>query len=404
MLRTLFSISLLALTPAPAETSPPAAEAVAAEAVAPAAAAPAKESSPDLSLQMEIERGIQRGVAFLEANQAADGSWSDPQLPAFTALALSAILGDPDPEFAPGEWPKSLTHGFAYLMASQQPDGGFYREKLPNYNTALSLMALVASGQPQHHAAMRRARGFLIGHQANYGNPETIEAPQDGGIGYGSDPSHSDLSNTHLALEALAYSRAVLADSPGGTGATELNWDAAIAFVSACQNLPETNDQPYVSDDPAERGGFMYYPGDSKAGAVEGAANGAQRSYGSMTYAGLLSFLYAEVDRQDPRVNAALEWIGRTYSVSENPAMGQQGYYYYLHTMAKALRAAQVAQITSADGKNHDWREELALQILRLQAADGSWVNAAEPRWMEDNPVLVTAYAVLALEHIHRSL
>lgn len=401
MIRPLLPAALLALASAQAQEA--AVESV--PAAAPAAPA-AAQTSPDLSLQLEIERAIEKGVAFLESQQAADGSWSDPALPAFSALALSAIVGDPDPgpSFAAGQWPDSVRKGYDYLLSTRKEDGGFYTDKLPNYNTALSLMALVASGKSEYHDAIRGARGFLIGHQANYGDPETIDAPQDGGIGYGSDPSHSDLSNTHLAMEALAYSRQLLADTPGGAGETELNWDAAVAFVSACQNLPETNAQPYVSADAAERGGFMYYPGSSKAGEVEGATNGAQRSYGSMTYAGLLSFLYAEVERTDPRVQAALDWIGSTYSVSENPRMGMKGYFYYLHTMAKALRAAQVTEVTTPDGTRHDWREELALQILKLQAEDGSWVNSAENRWMEDNPVLVTAYSLLALEHIHQSL
>ena len=36
---------------------------------------------------------------------------------------------------------------------------------------------------------------------------------RDGGIGYGGSYAHSDLSNTHLALEALYYSKQVLSDT-----------------------------------------------------------------------------------------------------------------------------------------------------------------------------------------------
>ena len=63
----------------------------------------------------------------------------------------------------------------------------------------------------------------------------------------------------------------------------------------------------------------------------------ALRSYGSMSYAGLLSFIYAEMDKNDERVMAVRSWLNDNYTVKENPGMGPQGLFYYYHTMAKAL-------------------------------------------------------------------
>jgi squalene-hopene/tetraprenyl-beta-curcumene cyclase len=53
---------------------------------------------------------------------------------------------------------------------------------------------------------------------------------------------------------------------------------------------------------------------------------------------------------------------------------------------------------TDAAGKEHSWRAELSDEILARQQPDGSWVNATN-RWMEDNPNLVTSYALLALTY-----
>ena len=122
-----------------------------------------------------------------------------------------------------------------------------------------------------------------------------------------------------------------------------------------------------------------------------------------MSYAGLLSFLYAEVDAKDPRVVAAKEWLERNYNIKENPNMGAQGLYYYYHTMAKALAAAGRPTLKTAAGEV-DWKNDLAVQILSLQKTDGSWVNEGSNRWMEDDPVLVTCYSLLALEQIYHSL
>ena len=49
----------------------------------------------------------------------------------------------------------------------------------------------------------------------------------------------------------------------------------------------------------------------------------ALRSYGSMSYAGLLSFIYAD-DVMIP-IKAVTEWLNQHYTISVNPGMGQQG-------------------------------------------------------------------------------
>jgi len=49
-------------------------------------------------------------------------------------------------------------------------------------------------------------------------------------------------------------------------------------------------------------------------------------------------------------VTAALGWIRRHWTFDENPGLGQQGLYYYLHAMARALRASGIDVITTADG------------------------------------------------------
>ena len=86
----------------------------------------------------------------------------------------------------------------------------------------------------------------------------------DGGVGYGSTWAHSDLSNTHLAMEALYYAKKTFPSKEEVE--MELDWDAAIAFVSKCQNLKSSNDEEWVSDEDEDVGGFIYFPGNSMAG------------------------------------------------------------------------------------------------------------------------------------------
>ena len=184
-----------------------------------------------------------------------------------------------------------------------------------------------------------------------------------------------------------------------------MNWEAAIHFLQSCQNLPGHNPEKWASDDPKNKGGFIYYPGHSMAGGVTNSATGrvALRSYGSASYAGLLSYIYADIKRDDARVAAVLDWLRANYTLVENPGMGPQGYYYYVHLMTKGLTAAGVDELSTKDGTRVNWRRDVALRLMNLQKPDGSWMND-NARWWEKETPLTTSYSLIALELIWRGL
>lgn len=362
------------------------------------------------SLRNEVETAINNGLAFLKAQQQADGTFKNPLVPAatvehpsLTALPMIAFQRDPAEEPLK-KHAELLGKGYAFLRSKAQPDGGIYITGLSNYNTSVSMMALLSSGEPKDEPIIQAARKFVVAQQAKgLAKPET-----DGGFGYGptgSSPKrqHPDLDNTLLSLEALRTYATMRPESEQAKS-PDLDWKAAIDFISRCQNLTETNKSEWASDDAQNKGGFVYYPGFSNAGEVElPGGKKALRSYGTMTYAGLLSFIYADLKKDDARVTTALEWLSKNYTLEENPGMGRAGLYYYYHLATKGLATAGVNELTTADGKKVNWQRELALKLISLQKPDGSWVNDT-PRWMETNPVLVTTYSVLSLEILYRLL
>ena len=381
---------------------------VAAFACASIAAAPEERlpqpKNAHLSIRHETQRAIDRGLHWLEKNQSAEGYWSTGDSSALTSLALLAFKGDPSGRFATNE-PAFIKQAFIYLEGCVQPDGSIYNKKeYLTHNTALGILALHAAKNPKYEPAIRKGRAFLVGLQSDFGERGKTDDVFDGGIGYGSKYEHSDLANTLSALEALYHTRKVTADKPDAEKTPELNFAAAIHFLQNCQNLEKFNKQAWVSEDAQNKGGFIYYPGHSMAGEAQlPSGKTALRSYGSASYAGLLSYIYADLKRDDPRVEAVYNWLKENYTLEENPGMGPQGFYYYLHTMAKALSAYGVSELETRDGQKIDWRKDLALRLINLQQPDGSWVNE-NGRWWEKDPALVTSYAVIALELIHRGL
>ena len=354
-------------------------------------------SQSDISLKNELENAIGKGLSWMAARQNPAGHWSQAEHPALTGLVLTAFQGDPS-GFYKKKYQANIGKGYDYLLANLKPDGGIYGKDLANYNTSISMMALLLANNPKYEAAIRKGRGFLVGLQDKLGDG----SPFDGGIGYGGRFKNSDIINTSFALEALHYTRYLKSDV--ASDAEDLDWKAAVRFISRTQNLPGFNDQKWATGDPENRGGFVYFPGDSKAGESQ-LADGkvALRSYGSGSYAGLLSYIYAQMDKNDPRVKEVYGWLAKNYTLEENPGMGQEGLYYYYHTMAKALSIYGADTLTLKNGKTVNWRRELAKRFLDMQNGDGSWVNP-NGRWWEKDPALVTSYAVITLEIIHRGL
>ncbi|MFH2091677.1 MAG: prenyltransferase/squalene oxidase repeat-containing protein [Pseudomonadota bacterium] len=358
-----------------------------------------------MSIKHELNRTYQLGFDYLKTKQNLDGSWSNPGFPALTGLVTYAFLTAPE-NMTLKEKPDYIKKALDYIISNAHENGAIYKEGMPNYNTSICVMALLAANDTAYHPYILKARRYIASLQMDQGKKGVADEKFDGGIGYGTK-DHSDMSNTYIALEALKASLFLESDEQltiykdlKGLQKTSLDWDAALKFIQRCQNLPGYNDQSWSSADEKNKGGFVYFPGDSKAGE-EKLANGktALRSYGSMTYAGLLSFIFADLKKEDPRVQAAYEWLKKNYTIDENPGVGQQGLYYYYHTMVKALTLYGEDYIATVNGKSIDWRKDLIVRFINNQREDGSWINETA-RWWENDPILVSAYALISMNMI----
>jgi squalene-hopene/tetraprenyl-beta-curcumene cyclase len=363
-------------------------------------ASPALAAGEDLAATGQ--KSVDKALAFLKGQQQANGSFqrSDREPPAVTALVVRALARDPN--FGPKcDVTKKAVD---YLVSVQQANGGIYKDMLANYNTAISISALAALDDPAQKERISKAVDYLKNAQFSdkiagaAGQKIDPNNPALGGFNYGVGPRGGtpDVSNTAIVLEALHDSGL----KPGDPA-----YDNAIKFITRLQNNSETNKAPWAGED----GGFIYNLG--KSGEGESAAGEYQsadgkrmvRSYGSMTYAGLKSMIYAGLSKDDARVKAAWKWVRDNYTVDEHPGMAangpgeaKSGIYYYYNTFARGLSVYGEPVITDAKGAKHDWREDLIKKLAGVQQPDGSFVGTK--RWMEDNATISTAFAALALQ------
>ncbi len=350
-----------------------------------------------------IKMAADRGCNYLIDHRREDGAYgSYADDVGITALVVQALAQSPR-AYRETDGP-FITKAVEYMLGKAKPDGGIYNagQGLENYKTSVSILALIALDagreKKRYADAVARAREYVMTLQADekHGYDKTKHKAAFGGIGYGSD-RRPDVSNTHFAIEAL---------KAAGVSEDSEAFKRALVFLKRCQN---SSDNDYFGEETKSKttgdGGMFYAPGSTKTLVIKN-EDGTESfsSYGSMTYAGLKSLVYAGLSKDHPLCKQAFAWIEKNYTVEVNPGMatplhparGWNGLYYYYMVMARTLEALEVRTVTTPDGVEHDWAAELAGRLIALQAEDGSWVNPID-RWWEGDPNVTTAYAVRAL-------
>jgi squalene-hopene/tetraprenyl-beta-curcumene cyclase len=333
----------------------------------------------DAQLRTQAQKAVDAGLKFLRSKQAANGSVAGSV--GLTALSMRALLENPRGLQAADK--PTIDKYAGFLLSKVNPDGSIAEIKHDvSYNTAVALTALAGTKDKRYAKVIADGQKYIAKHQID--DDEGFKPVDNwyGGLGYGGD-ERPDLSNTYIALEAL---RSTAYDPKDPL------WQKALTFVTRMQNRSESNDQKWAGND----GGFMYSPAWNPP-----EYGGGTKSYGTVTAAGLLSLLFAGTDKKDPRVQTAYKWITTNYTLDANPGTNSKiGIFYYYNALSKVMYAYGDPQFTDSRGQRHNWRNELAEKLIKLQNPDGSWVNNDAKLWWEDKPELATAWSVIALEHI----
>lgn len=356
--------------------------------------------------------------------QMDSGAWPlvmpDRRAPsvAYTAIAVTALSRAPETMRAAYKAP--VAKGVDFILGKANLDGSFGEgdsgSYMKTYATAVALSALSCVQRTDRVSdAIRGAQAYLKKNQLK-------EGLHRGGMGYGDEeprrnPDTGVFEVKRSTVANLSATAAVVeAMKDSGLSLSDEFWPLVTEFVRKCQNNSEVNTDPAFVSALREKGmavgddGSLYYTpvadgAVQKAGTRRIADRETIAGYGSMTYDGIKTYLFAGLRRDSPEVKSALDWIRRHYSIDAHPGFvfsrGQRhhlrGLYYYYLVMARALDAAGERPLITSDGRERDWPAELGEQLLKGMREGKVWQND-NPAWYEGDPVLVTGYVLNILD------
>ena len=376
----------------------------------------ALEAGLDADLRVRVDAAAAKARAFLLTQQVENGGFTDRAVEqmkenvSFTAMAAAALVAATPATKVESD--PAIRKALAFLVKFQQEDGSIVDDpKWTNYSTSAAVSALALARVGDFRQAQSRAAAYLEGSQI---------ATEEGDPSFGGFPykvhlgQNADGSNALMATSAL---------EDNGLPDDSVVRKRVERFASGIQNRSESNTREIViqTGEGEERtvvagddGGAIYRVGESKAGMVKRADGKWElRSYGSMTYAVMKLMLFAGVRPDDPRMEALVRWISNNWTLERNPGFenaedpesaGQQGYFYYLYSAARALSSYERALgkplvVRDREGRKHNWRAEIAGALLARQGEDGSWRNPVD-RWMEGMKTLASSFALQTLGYI----
>jgi len=318
---------------------------------------PARAAEPgDLSPE-RMQRAIDKARDWLVREQENDGTWEcamrtqDTRVGAtalvMLALANAGVAADDPPLRKSLDW-----------LRRQEPE--------ETYSVSLQTLVLAMLSPAADRAIIQRNVGWLEQTQVSQG-------PATGSWSYGKGKGTGDNSNSQFALLALHEAARV------GARVKQDVWMKAQQYWVSCANA------------------------DGSWGYTIGNVAGT----GSMTCAGIASvWITAEhlgtPDAQagrdtvsccgggtSPKVlERGLDWLGRRFSVRENPGGGQTWHYYYLYGLERVGRFTARRFIGEAD-----WY----LEGARVLVASQDQLSGAFRGGRIEDPVVATSFALLFL-------
>lgn len=341
----------------------------------------------DLSTVLEMRAAIRRGTAFLIANQAGDGSWSDS--PAITARCLTAMtcVGGEETD----GYQQAVSNSHEYLARVLQAQLPVHIPTACRLSDIAAIARLVIPlgvlDNPIDRPLIERTRQFITFAFLQVWNAD------EPAVGQARPLLDIDLFELHQIVELLSLAMPEVSPieytSGAITGARPVFWVTLSEYIVACQSFV-TESKPSPWD-----GAFFGFP-ETTARTVPGQPISTcdRLTPALYTMSGIIMLLRADATGNVAPMDRGLRWLDQQPMANALESYHCSGMYTWLYMTAKMRHRREVA--AGAGRMDGRWRAQVAASLLERQLGGGQW-QGVRGAWGEQDATLCTAYAILAM-------
>ncbi len=344
-------------------------------------------TQPDAILEQEA---LANACDYLWTEQNPDGAWRSETHGimknglSLTPFILNALLDVPESKYSSDV--HKIEESISFIRKQIHEDGALRGSEdfvldYPNYSTAYALRVLFKNGDPIDEPLIEKMIEYLLSQQFTEDRGIEKTNPAYGAWGFGEtnlahgETGHVDLSHTRRILQSLDLVNAK------GSYKTKANY-----YLRKVQKTESENFD----------GGFF-------ASSVTlltnkgGREEEEWRSYATATCDGALALLATGFQQEDSYLKAARSWLQK-YAVLTLPQGIPTDDPDQWHEVMQFYHLSVRAEVYEALGLKNEWPIQMENLLVQLQRKDGSFLNPKGGPNKENDPLLATAFAIMALE------
>jgi len=271
----------------------------------------------------------------------------------------------------------------------------------PNYSTSYALHCFLRFGNKDEQESIKNMIQYLQNQQFSEGNGFPQNSPVHGGWGFGINQKP-----TLSSFVDLAHTRRILQSLNDANSITNQIKSRSEYFLNRLQKRKQVPNDSQINWIPkyGYDGGFFSSPSiayANKGRTLVDQDSGEKyfRSYATATCDGLLSMIALGYDLNSTEIKDAKNWLLQNQDwalpsgvpLDDPSPWAESMQFYNLMSLAEVHASLQISG---------NWKKDIVHFLAKRQTTDGSFINLDGRLMKEDDPLISTTYAIVALNQV----
>ncbi|MDA8774131.1 terpene cyclase/mutase family protein [Opitutales bacterium] len=352
---------------------------------------------------------LQKAFNYIFSKQSPDGAWKSEHYgllksgQSLTPFILHTLSGSTLQKSQIYE--KMVEQAMNYLRSYNEmgvhgisdPDLLDY----PNYSTSYALHCFLRFGNKNDQESIKNMINYLQNQQFSEGSGFPQNSPAHGGWGFGINQKP-----TMGSFVDLAHTRRILQSLNDANSITNRIKSRSEYFLNRLQKRKEVPNDSQIKWIPeyGYDGGFFSSPTiayANKGRTLVDQDSGEKyfRSYATATCDGLLSMIALDYDLNSREIKDAKNWLLQNQDWALPSGVPLDDPSPWAESM-KFYNLMALAEVHSSLQISGSWKKNIVHFLAKRQTTDGSFINLDGRLMKEDDPLISTTYAIVALNQV----